>query len=118
VPGLGRGRHHRRHRNTPHQLGRYGRPQRAAAVREGVAALNRSLMVEGVPLRVFAGADVRVDERLARLLDEDQCLSLAGGAYVLLELPHDTFIDPAALIAQLVGAAAARSSRTRSGTVT
>jgi protein-tyrosine phosphatase len=88
---------------TPHQLGRYAGRNGAAAVRAAVAALNRSLMVEAVPLRVFAGADVRVDERLLRLLDDDQCLSLAGGAYVLLELPHDTFIDPAALIAQLVG---------------
>jgi protein-tyrosine phosphatase len=88
---------------TPHQLGRYAGRNGAPAVREAVAALNRSLMLEGVPLRVFAGADVRVDERLARLLDDDHCLSLAGGVYVLLELPHDTFIDPAALIAQLVG---------------
>src|SRR5436190_3208674 len=70
---------------TPHQLGRYAGRNGAAAVRAAVAALNRSLMVEAVPLRVFAGADVRVDERLARLLDDDQCLSLAGGAYVLLE---------------------------------
>jgi protein-tyrosine phosphatase len=88
---------------TPHQLGRYAGRNGAASVREGVAALNRSLMVEGIPLRVFAGADVRVDERIVRLLDDDHVLTLADrNVYVLLELPHDTFIEPAALIKQLV----------------
>jgi protein-tyrosine phosphatase len=88
---------------TPHQLGRYAGRNGAPAVREGVAALNRSLMVEGIPLRVFPGGDVRVDERIARLLHDDHVLSLADrGVYVLLELPHDTFIDPATLITHLV----------------
>ena len=35
-----------------------------------------------------------VDERLVRMLDDDLVLTLAdGGRYILLELPHDIFID-------------------------
>jgi protein-tyrosine phosphatase len=88
---------------TPHQLGRYAGRNGAAAVREAVAALNRALMVEGIPLQVFPGGDVRIDERLVQLIREDHVLSLADrGVYVLLELPHETFIDLTMLIAQLV----------------
>jgi protein-tyrosine phosphatase len=88
---------------TPHQLGRYEGRNRADAVRQGVDALNRALTVEGVPLRVMAGADVRLDERLTRLLSEGEVLTLAdGGVYLLLELPHDTFIDPLPLLRRMV----------------
>lgn len=88
---------------TPHQLGRYHGRNEAAAVRQAVAALNRSLLVEAVPLRVLPGADVRVDEHIPRLLDEDRVLTLADrGAYLLLELPHDTFLDPLPLLRRLV----------------
>jgi protein-tyrosine phosphatase len=89
---------------TPHQLGRYQSKNEADVVRQAVAALNRELMVEGVPLQVLPGADVRLDERISRLLDEGRVLTLAdGGVYLLLELPHETFIDPLPLLCQLIG---------------
>jgi hypothetical protein len=46
---------------TPRQFGAQFRAQRCCrAVREAIAARNRSLMVEGVPLRVFAGLKSRI----------------------------------------------------------
>ncbi len=94
---------------TPHQLGRYDGCNSPRAVREVVSALNSALLAEGVPLAVTAGADVRVDERIPGMLSEDLVLTLAdGGLYLLLELPHETFIDPAPLLAAL----AARGVRT------
>src|SRR5437762_1428407 len=88
---------------TPHQLGRYHGRNEVTAVREAVAALNRRLMVEGLPLRVLPGADVRLDERICRLLDEDRVLTLGdGGVYLLLELPRETFIDPLPLVRRLL----------------
>ena len=87
---------------TPHQLGRYDGCNSPRAVREAVLALNSVLLTEDVPLAVTAGADVRVDERIPTMLDEDLVLTLAdGGLYLLLELPHETFIDPAPLLADL-----------------
>src|ERR1700722_9482966 len=41
---------------TPHQLGRYHGRNNAASVRQAVAALNRSLAVEAIPLQLVAGA--------------------------------------------------------------
>jgi protein-tyrosine phosphatase len=88
---------------TPHQLGRYHGRNEGAAVREAVAALNRSLMMEEVPLRVLPGADVRIDERMDRLLNEDRVLTLADcGVYLLLELPPETLIDPSPLLRRLI----------------
>jgi protein-tyrosine phosphatase len=87
---------------TPHQLGRYDRGNEADAVRQAVAALNRTLMVEGVPLKVLPGAGVRLDERICALLDEGRILTVADGvAYLLLELPRETFIDPLPLLRRL-----------------
>jgi protein-tyrosine phosphatase len=87
---------------TPHQLGRYQGRNGPAAIRQAVAALNRALMVDGIPLNVLPGGDVRVDERLERLLLEDQVLTLGdGAAYVLLELPHETFIDPVTMLRRM-----------------
>ena len=88
---------------TPHQLGRYDLQNGATEVRQAVARLREALAAEAVPLRVEPGADVRVDERLGRLLDLGHVLTLAdGGAYVLLELPHETYIEPLPLLRALV----------------
>lgn len=90
---------------TPHQLGRYYGKNSPSAVRESVAALNRALLVEGVPLQVFPGADVRIDEGIERLLREDGILTVADRhTYLLLELPHDTYIDPLPLMRRLAAA--------------
>src|SRR5215207_1514833 len=53
---------------TPHQLGRYEGRNEGDAVRRAVDELNRTLAAEGVPLRVLPGGDVRIDERIPRLL--------------------------------------------------
>lgn len=79
---------------TPHQLGRFDGRVTAGAIRQGVADLNAVLIARGIPLSVVPGADVRVDERIPALLDTGQVLTLAdSGKYLLLELPHDTFIN-------------------------
>ena len=83
---------------TPHQLGRYDRRNDGPAVREAVETLRKLLDDRGVPLEVYAGADVRLDERVVALVASGEVLTLAGGSWMLLELPHDTYIDPAPLI--------------------
>jgi protein-tyrosine phosphatase len=89
---------------TPHQLGRYDRRNAGGEVRQAVADLNAVLAREGVPLSVVPGADVRVDERLPELLGAGHVLTLAdAGKFVLLELPHETYIEPLPLIRLLVG---------------
>ncbi len=93
---------------TPHQLGRYDGRNEAGEVRQAVSSLNETLRKESVPLTVLPGADVRVDERIPQMLRSDRVLTLAdGGRHILLELPHDTFVDLAPLLADL-----ARSSVT------
>lgn len=53
----------------------------------------------------MAGGDVRVDERISQLLGADKILTLAdGGKYILLELPHQVFIDIEPLLAELASA--------------
>jgi len=87
---------------TPHQLGRFSGCNEAAQIREDVSALNQELKSNDVPLTVMPGADVRVDERICQLLEADKILTLAdGGKYILLELPHDVFIDIESLLVEL-----------------
>jgi protein-tyrosine phosphatase len=88
---------------TPHQLGSYIGRNLANAVRAAVAELNQRLAGQQVPLTIKPGGDVRVDEQIGQLLERDQILTLAdGGRYLLLELPHETFMDPLPLLKQLV----------------
>jgi len=87
---------------TPHQLGRFSECNEAAQIREAVLALNEELKGNDIALSVTPGADVRVDERICRLLEADKILTLAdGGKYILLELPHEVFIDIEPLLADL-----------------
>src|SRR5829696_7501536 len=83
---------------TPHQLGRYDLRNNAAAIRAAAAALRSTLAAENVPLEIRVGADVRVDERILPLLASGEVLTLGGGPYLLLELPHETYIEPEPLI--------------------
>ena len=79
---------------TPHQLGRFSDCNEAAQIRDAVSALNEELKCNDIPLTVIPGGDVRVDERICQLLEADKILTLAdGGKYILLELPHEVFID-------------------------
>jgi protein-tyrosine phosphatase len=87
---------------TPHQLGRYDGHNSAAQVRQRVADLQGILDAKKVPLKILSGGEVRIDERIAKFLDEDQILTLADGKkYLLLELPSSVAIDPAVLMPRL-----------------
>jgi protein-tyrosine phosphatase len=87
---------------TPHQLGRYDGVYRAPEIRRVVAELNQDLREAHVPLTVVPGADVRLDERIMDLLLSDDILTAGdGGRYLMLELPHEVFIDPSMLMVTL-----------------
>ncbi|MCX5636908.1 MAG: hypothetical protein NTX52_04340 [Planctomycetota bacterium] len=87
---------------TPHQLGRFSECNEAAQIREAVLALNEELKANDIALAIVPGADVRVDERICQLLGADKVLTLAdGGKYILLELPHEVFIDIEPLLVDL-----------------
>lgn len=87
---------------TPHQLGRYDGQNEASEVRQAVSGLNAALAAEGLPLSVLPGADVRLDERIPALLGADRVLTLAdGGSHLLVELPHEAFIDLRPLVVSL-----------------
>ena len=90
---------------TPHQLGSYDGVNAPADVRRAVADLRVALAAGRVPLEVLPGADVRVDDRLLSLLAAGEVLTLAdANRYVLLELPHETYIDLRHLIGDLAAA--------------
>ncbi|MFC1738353.1 tyrosine-protein phosphatase [Planctomycetota bacterium] len=79
---------------TPHQLGRFNHSSNAENIREAVRVLNEELESNDIILSVIPGADIRVDERICQMLKTEQILTLAdGGRYILLELPHEIFID-------------------------
>jgi protein-tyrosine phosphatase len=87
---------------TPHQLGRFDGRNDATKVRDVTSLLNAQLQRVGIRLTVLPGADVRVDERICRLLEEDRILTIADDRkYILLELPHQIFIDVEPLLAEL-----------------
>ncbi len=87
---------------TPHQLGRFDGRCAAGLVRRAVADLNRILRENNIALTVLPGADVRLDERIPQLLDSDAVLTVADGRrYLLLELPHEVFLDPQVLLQPL-----------------
>lgn len=87
---------------TPHQLGRFCGCNEAEYIREKVSLLNEELKSDNIPLTVMPGADVRVDERICELLKADKILTLVdGGRYILIELPHNVFIDIGPLLVEL-----------------
>lgn len=87
---------------TPHQLGRFDNQGGPSDIPRAVSDLNNALEAEGVPLAVMPGAEVRVDERIPSLLESGRVLTLAGaGVYLLLELPHEVFIDVQPLLRDL-----------------
>lgn len=87
---------------TPHQLGRFSGCNQAAQIREAVSEINEQLSFNEIELTVVPGGDVRVDETICQLLESDKILTLAdGGRYILLELPHEIFIDIEPLLVEL-----------------
>ncbi len=88
---------------TPHQLGRYELECTPEKIRTKIAELNSLLQSESIDLKVLPGGDVRVDERLVQMIEEDRVLTLAdGGKYILLELPHEAFVDITSIIDILI----------------
>ncbi len=87
---------------TPHQLGRFEGHNEAQSVRDAVRNLNRILKSQRIPIMVVPGGEVRVDERICQLLEADKILTLAdSGRYILLELPHQVFIDIEPMLQEL-----------------
>ncbi len=87
---------------TPHVLGPYENRNDAATIRRGASQLAETLAGQEIPLRVLPGAEVRVDERIAALLEAAELLTLADtGRWLLLEMPHETIINLLPLIEQL-----------------
>jgi protein-tyrosine phosphatase len=87
---------------TPHQLGRYGEFNDGDRIRKKVSELNKELEKNRIRINVLPGADVRVDERICQFIEDDKVLTLAdNGRHVLLELPHEIFIDIKPLIVEL-----------------
>ncbi len=90
---------------TPHQLGQFSDCNEAEQIRKIVSAFNEELKSNDIALTVAPGGDVRVDERICQLLKDDKILTLAdNGTYILLELPHQVFIDIEPLIVELASA--------------
>ncbi|TYP75655.1 tyrosine-protein phosphatase [Paenibacillus methanolicus] len=74
---------------TPHHAnGKYDNPK--SIVSELVWELQNRLKVEGVPLTVYSGQEIRVHTDLLEGIETKELLSLAGSAYVLLEMPSST----------------------------
>lgn len=68
---------------TPHHSARY--PNRAPLVRRTAARLRARLAHEGIPLQLFAGAEIAASQ-LGALTDRDlRSLALGGGSFVLVE---------------------------------
>ena len=87
---------------TPHQLGQFDGCNTSIKVRKAVSELNKELESNNIPLTIMPGGDVRIDERICRLLEIDEILTLADGRkYILLELPSRIFIDIESLLCEL-----------------
>jgi protein-tyrosine phosphatase len=87
---------------SPHQLGRFDGRCAAPTVRQAVAELQRKLGESGMALTLLPGADIRLDERIPQLLESDRIVTVGDGRrYLLLELPHEIFIDPLLLLKRL-----------------
>jgi protein-tyrosine phosphatase len=85
----------------PHQLGRFEGRTTVPAIRNGTERLRQHLGDEDIDLKVFPGAEVRLDERLSTLLAQRAVLTLADmNRHVLLELPETVFINIEPLLVQ------------------
>lgn len=85
---------------TPHQLGVYAR-NNAGVIRGAMARLQAVLATEDVPLKVVAGAEVRLDPDLAGKLRRGDALAIGQGRYVLVELPNEIHVPLERLLVEL-----------------
>jgi protein-tyrosine phosphatase len=87
---------------TPHQLGRWDGENFPEDVRKGVADLQTHLDAHKIPLTVLPGGEVRVDERIPKLLQSDRISTIADQkTHLLLELPSTLVMDPDLLMQHL-----------------
>ena len=84
---------------TPHQLGAYR--NHADTIRQQTELLQQRLLSARIDLRVFPGGDVRIEPDLIQRLEAGEVMSLAGGPYVLLELPHELYFPLEPVLQQL-----------------
>ncbi|MCH8924059.1 MAG: capsular biosynthesis protein [Planctomycetes bacterium] len=86
---------------TPHQLGNFAHNE-GATIRDAVARLQQNLDENDVPLRVLAGADVRIEPEMVQKILAGEVLSLADRRrHVLLELPHELYLPLEPVLDQL-----------------
>lgn len=87
---------------TPHQLGQFETRTNAKKIRLMAQFLNRELMDRGIDLKVLPGAEIRLDERLDRLLAWEEVLTLADmKRHILVEFPSNVFINIESLVLEL-----------------
>ena len=87
---------------TPHQLGRFEKQNKSRSIRDCVNKLNDIIEESEWMINILPGSEVRVDERICQLLEADEILTIADkGQYILIELPHEIFIDIEMLIKDL-----------------
>ncbi|MHA6261280.1 tyrosine-protein phosphatase [Sporosarcina sp. CAU 1771] len=71
---------------TPHAYSpQYNVPKQT--VYDQIALLTKEIDERGLPIRLHAGQEVRLNEHLPELIQTGEALTLAGSKYVLLELP-------------------------------
>jgi protein-tyrosine phosphatase len=89
---------------TPHQLGRYDRANSLEQIRCSVEMLSAELKDREIPLEILPGGDVRIDERIPDLIESGDIGTVAdAGRHILLELPHELFVDALPIIDRLRG---------------
>src|SRR5688572_1636299 len=90
---------------TPHMLGRFDGVNGGPHVRGIARQLQAALNAQRVPLKIHPGGEIRVDERIPKLLRDDQILTLAdAGTHLLIELSTSSYIEPEGLLKHLTGA--------------
>ncbi len=87
---------------TPHLFGPYTELDRAESIVAAAQRLASAVARAELPLTLYVGADTRIDDRLVDALQTGVALPLGrGGRYVLIEPPHDVWIDAPAVCAAL-----------------
>ena len=90
---------------TPHLFGPYAEPGRVDRIREVATDLAERLVRSEIPLTMYLGADTRIDTSLADELTRGGVITLAdAGSYLLVEPPHDVWIEAGGVAATLKAA--------------
>lgn len=88
---------------TPHQLGNFAHNS-GDEIRVRAVELQELLTANGVPLKILAGGDVRIDAGMVQQVLDGDVMSLADHKkHVLLELPHELYLPLEPLLKELHG---------------